>query len=123
MFSNNTQFIIHEINKTCSKHTLQDNSGSEKEKAIASFLKNKYPKNKYLDIVFKLLQDLINDNLFFIDFPMLHIADFTAFILNNFGKKEKTDPRLLKFCRYLKQKSIIFPKITIKNPVAIALLT
>jgi hypothetical protein len=88
---------------------------------VQNFVINTYPKNKFLPLVFKNLvkHNLIDSDLFFIDFPTIHLADFCAFINNSFGnKKTKSNSLLLKLCRFIRTKHIKFPVICIKNPVA-----
>jgi hypothetical protein len=83
------------------------------------FIAKTYPKQKYLPLVFSILEkhNLIDDNLFFIPFQ-LHVADVCAFLNNRFGKILTTDLRYIKLCKFLQSHKIKFPKISIKNPVA-----
>lgn len=127
MFANQQKFIIHKPNKYCD--TMKDNTNVSEnsliEDQILKFLNTTYPKNKYLPFVFKILvkKNVINDTLFFDHDHNIHIADFCAFINNRFGKKESTNPNMLKLCKYLQNKSVKFPKIAIKNPIAQNFLT
>ena len=128
MLVNNIRYVIHKANQPCGTLLTSDKTilhTTDIENKISSFLTQTYPKNKYLTLVFNILtkNNLINPDLFFSDFQNLHIADFCAFINNRFGKKEKTDVNMLKFCKYLRIKSIKFPKVCVKNPVALQLLT
>jgi hypothetical protein len=121
MYYNKTKFIIHPVNKPCNLSSLPTSNNIESQ--IKNFIENSYPKNKMIYLVFNVLtkNKLINDDLFFVQFPNIHVADFCSFLLNRFGKKEKTDLNLLKLCKYLK--NYTFPKIALKNPVAIDYLT
>ena len=133
MFVNNERFIIHPLDQPCSL-THEKNSSLkdpvELEETIGDqvhdFLVHTYPKNKFLPLMFKNLvkHDLIDADLFFVDFPTIHVADFCAFINNSFGggssssKNNKTNGLLLKLCKFIRTKHIKFPLICIKNPVA-----
>ena len=118
MFSNNTVFVIHPKNKPCGQQLK--NSSDTLNDQVFEFIKNTYPKQKYLAMVFKILQplNLIDNNLFFTSFPNIHVADFCSFINNKFEKNGATDQKFIKLCKYLRSKQIKFPKIAIKNPVA-----
>lgn len=129
MFANNEQFTIHPLDQPCSlanittSSSLNDTANSEESigDQVQNFVINTYPKNKFLPLVFKNLvkHNLIDSDLFFIDFPTIHLADFCAFINNSFGnKKTKSNSLLLKLCRFIRTKHIKFPVICIKNPVA-----
>jgi len=87
MFSNNTVFVIHPKNKPCGQQLK--NSSDTLNDQVFEFIKNTYPKQKYLAMVFKILQplNLIDNNLFFASFPNIHVADFCSFINNKFEKK------------------------------------
>jgi len=125
MFANHQKYVIHEVNKLCdSKVSVPDNESSIKEQ-IENFLSTSYPKNKHLHLMFNIFSkhDLINEELFFKALPNIHIADFCSFINNRFDKQEKVNKDMLKLCKYLQAKSIRFPKVAIKNPVAQKLLT
>jgi len=118
MFSNNTVFVIHPKNKPCGQQLK--NSSDTLNDQVFEFIKNTYPKQKYLAMVFKILQplNLIDNNLFFTSFPNIHVADFCSFINNKFEKNGGTDHKFIKLCKFLRSKQIKFPKIAIKNPVA-----
>jgi len=140
MFVNNERFAIHLLDQPCSsvgaKHSASVEESAECSNSINdqvhNFVVSTYPKNKFLPLVFKNLvkHNLIDDDLFFIDFPSIHVADFCAFINNSFGKssnsssssssnsKNKTNGTLLKLCKFIRTKQIKFPAICIKNPVA-----
>jgi hypothetical protein len=122
MYYNKTKFIIHPINKSCTISS-KPSSTNNIEFQIKNFIDTSYPKNKVIHLVFNVLRkhNLINDDLFFIKFPNIHVADFVSFINNRFGKKEKTDSNMLKLCKYLQTYN--FPRIALKNPVAINYLT
>jgi hypothetical protein len=119
MFSNNEKFIIHKNDESCkSSQTQEENPNDSFQSAVIEFIKNTYPKQKYLTLVFKIMNthNLIDANLFFIAFPNLHVADVCAFFNNRFDKN--IDSRFIKFCKFLRQKKIRFPKVAIKNPIA-----
>lgn len=127
MFANQKVYVIHEENELC-----RDNQQNQKElttttdvqREINLFLAQTYPKNKTLPMVFQILskRNIINDDLFFTDFPQLHVADICTFLNNRFGEKQKINSGLVKFCKYIKNLGIKIPKIAIKNPVALKLL-
>jgi hypothetical protein len=118
MFSNKEKFTIHKNNETCDNDQIQENPSVSFQPAIIEFIKKTYPKQKYLTLVFEIMNthNLIDANLFFIAFPNLHVADVCAFFNNRFDKN--IDSRYLKFCKFLRQKQIRFPKVAIKNPLA-----
>jgi len=64
----------------------------------------------------KLLEknNLINDDLFFVDFNDVHLADFCAFINNRFDKK-KENTRMTKLCKFIQSKRVRFPNVCIQN--------
>ncbi|MEI7486021.1 MAG: hypothetical protein WCJ72_01210 [Chryseobacterium sp.] len=122
MFSNKTIFVIHPKNQPC-KTTLKTtllNGDSNFSDQITDFIKSTYPKQKYLILIFNILNpyNLIDSNLFFKEFPNIHVADFCAFINNRFGKTPTTDAKFVKLCKFFQMNQIKFPKIAIKNPVA-----
>lgn len=127
MFANQQKFVIHKLSDPCDSKSNDPNvSSSNRIKSqINEFLLTRYPKNKNLDIIFNIMikHDLINEDLFFVPMPALHVADFCSFVNNRFDKPETTKKDMIKFCKYLNSKSIKFPKITVKNPVAQKLLT
>jgi hypothetical protein len=123
MLFNNVLFTIHPKNQTCQKsQQLESNSINTKTSELISSL---YPKNKSLHLLFNILlnHQLINDELFFVDFPSIHIADFCSFVNNRFSKKEQVKSEFIKLCKYLQQKNLKFPRISIKNPIAQKMLT
>jgi hypothetical protein len=126
MFASQQKFVIHRDNSPCG---LQPNSIQSKqtivEHDVYDFLVQTYPKNKTIRLIFKIMlkHELINDNLFFVDFPNIHIADFCSFINNKFGNKETTPVIMIKFCKYLTSLKLRFPRISIKNPIAQNMLT
>jgi Ovarian carcinoma immunoreactive antigen (OCIA) len=126
MFANQEIFVIHNANETCENKTENQisNNNSNILNECNAFLTCSYPKNKILPLIIKILinNNLINEDLFFISFPKIHIADFLSFINNKFGKKETCDNNMLKLCKFLRGKSIQFPKIALKNPLASKLL-
>jgi hypothetical protein len=123
MFVNNEKFVIHPINQPCQIENPDDEL-FETESAIQSqvqdFIVNTYPKNKFLPIVFNNLvkNNFIDSDLFFHEFPSIHIADFCTFINNRFGKKNKANVQLLKLCKFIRSKHLKFPSICLKNPIA-----
>lgn len=123
MFLNQKHFVIHAKNKPCQQINDSKNSDSNTNDInhqVVDFLQKTYPKQKYLPIIFKILEshNLIDENLFFTDFPNIHMADLCSFVNNSFAKPTSTDAKFIKFCKFLHAKGIRFPKISIKNPVA-----
>jgi hypothetical protein len=125
MFLNQKHFVIHAKNQPCD--TRQNNSinslsnnDNNVHNQIVDFIQTTYPKQKYLPILFKIMEphNLIGKNLFFTSFSNIHIADFCSFINNKFAKLANTDTRFIKLCKYLQTQEIRFPKIAVKNPVA-----
>ena len=104
--------------------SLEDNNSansSSVDNEVKAFIQNTYPKNKILPLVFNILlkKELIEDTLFFTHFPRIHVADFSAFILNRFkDDTKKIDTHMLGFLKYLNKLGVKFPKICIKNPRA-----
>jgi hypothetical protein len=86
MFANKQTFLIHDAEQDCSQA-----SGSTEDKTdnttVSDFIESTYPKQKYLKIVAKILEkrNLINDDLFFLNFTDIHLADFCSFINNKGG--------------------------------------
>ena len=115
MFHNNLIYVIHQQNESCGESTVQIKSD-----AVTDFISKTYPKQKLLPLVFHILekQNLIDENLFFSEFPSIHVADVCTFINNRFGKIQTTDSRYIKLCKYLQYRHIKLPKVSIKNPVA-----
>jgi hypothetical protein len=116
MFANKQTYIIHDAEQDCSQPL-----GSPEEKinsAVSDFIQSTYPKQKYLKIVAKILekQNLVNEDLFFLNFPEIHLADFCSFINNRFEKKENV--RLIKLCKFIQSQKIRFPNVCIKNSSA-----
>ena len=116
MFANKQTYIIHDAEQDCSQPL-----GSSEEKinsAVSDFIQTTYPKQKYLKIVAKILekQNLVNEDLFFLNFPEIHLADFCSFINNRFEKKENV--RLTKLCKFIQSQKIQFPNVCIKNSSA-----
>jgi hypothetical protein len=124
MFINNEKFYIHKVNEFCAPAAASLADNPIENDNVVTFVKNMYPKQKYLILAFEIMHNhqLIDSNLFFVQFPNLHVADVCAFLNNRFGKSESTDPRFIKLCKFLHQKKIKFPKVAIKNPVAQKLL-
>jgi len=129
MFSNNEKFVIHKLDEPCG-HTGDNDidinsSDLSSQHYVITFIKETYPKQKYLTLAFAILEkhNLFDTNLFCIPYPNMHIADICSFFLNRFGKEDKTDSRYIKFCKFLQKKGIKIPRISIKNPVAQKYLT
>lgn len=129
MFTNDLVFTIHLKNKPCAadEHNSLEMPSNTVYQQVDEFT-NLYPKRKkLLMLVFQILikNDLINDDLFFNPFPKLHIADFASFIMNRWGtnKAQTLDPSLVRFCKFLKSRNIILPRVAVKNPLALGLLT
>jgi hypothetical protein len=120
MFSNKEKFIIHKSDESCqtSPSHGEENLTDSTHNAVIEFIKKTYPKQKYLTLVFEIMNNhnLIDASLFLIAFPNLHVADVCAFFNNRFDKN--IDSRYKKFCKFLRQKKIRFPKVAIKNPIA-----
>jgi len=113
MFANKQTFLIHDAEQDCSQPLR---STEEKiNTAIYDFIQSTYPKQKYLKIMAKILEkhNLVNDDLFFINFTDIHLADFCSFINNKFDKKENV--RLIKLCKFIQNQKIRFPNVCIKN--------
>jgi hypothetical protein len=119
MFVNRAIYVIHKKNVPCQKPELESKSNDIDDQVIA-FLTQMYPKNKSIQLFFNVLlkHRLINEDLFFIDFPHIHIADFCSFLNNRFSKKEQISNDLQRLCKYLHKKKLKFPRISIKNPIA-----
>ena len=119
MFSAKEKYLIHKNNKSCdTSHSTSANKESTEHHDVIDFVKSLYPKQKFLPLVFQSLSSLIDKNMFFINFPNVHVADFCTFINNKFGKVESTDLRFIKLCKFLQNQNIKCAKISIKNPVA-----
>ena len=117
MFANKQLFIIHPADQDCAQPS-QSEEDTESSTAVSDFILSVYPKQKFLKIVATILEkhNLVNDDLFFLSFPKIHLADFCAFINNRFNKKSNV--LLTKLCKFLQSKNIKFPNICIKNVFA-----
>ena len=115
MFYNNLIYVIHQQNDSCIESNVQIKSD-----AVTDFISKTYPKQKLLPLVFNIIekQNLIDENLFFIEFPSIHVADVCSFFNNRFGKIQTTDSGYIKLCKYLQSRQIKLPKVGLKNPVA-----
>jgi len=116
MFANKKTFVIHDAEQDCSQAL---GSSDEKTNTVVSdFIQSTYPKQKYLKIVAKIVEkhNLVNDDLFFVSFTDIHLADFCSFINNKFDKKENV--RLIKLCKFIQSQKIRFPNVCIKNSSA-----
>ena len=122
MFSNGEKFIIHKVSEPCGlTNTESSDENFTPHQNVMEFIKETYPKQKYLPLVFDIIEkhnSFFDANLFCIPFPNIHVADLCSFFLNRFGKNDNTDSRYIKLCRYLQKKGIKLPKISIKNPIA-----
>lgn len=125
MFANQEKYIIHKLEQNCKTENLSDITSNNIVKECQDFLNHTYPKNKILPLVIKIItnHDLLDENLFFISFPQIHLADFCSHINNKFDKKERLNPHMQKLCKFLHTNKIKFPKIAIKNPLAVKLLS
>jgi hypothetical protein len=136
MFVNDCVFTIHPSTEKCPNLTDGNNTATSNDEdddkknfspiqiQMDDFMRNTYPKNKILPIIFRKLvkHDLIDDDLFFVPFPNIHVADFCNFLNNRFAKKNKANVSLLKLCRFLRDRGIKFPLSCIKNPIARSVL-
>ena len=118
MFSNEQVFVIHPKHTPCSRKEIASPDNTIQQN-ITDLLQNTYSKQKLLPLVFKLIvkKNLIDDNLFFIQFN-IHVADFISFINNRFGKINTTEGRFLKLAKHLQTLQLKLPKAAVKNPVA-----
>lgn len=117
MFANQEKYIIHSAQQPCESQKSPD---SNVKAECYTFINDTYPKNKLLPVVVKILTNhsLLDENLFFIPFPRIHLADFCSYINNKFDKNSKPDPLMFKLCKYLQNQKIKLPKIAVKNPAA-----
>jgi hypothetical protein len=124
MFANRQKYIIHNENHVCQVEPINADV-NQIENEINLYLQTAYPRNKHLPFLFKIMlaKNLLNSDLFFVNFPNIHVADFCAFINNRFDKKIDKKNDLFKLCQYLQKHHIKFPKIAIKNPLAQKYLT
>jgi hypothetical protein len=116
MFANKQTFLIHDAEQDCSR-TLEPTE-EKTNTDVSEFIQSTYPKQKYLKIVATILEknNLINHDLFFLNFTDIHLADFCSFINNKFDKKENI--RLIKLCKFIQSQKIRFPNVCIKNSKA-----
>jgi hypothetical protein len=110
MFTNGEQYIIHKKNEPCGTPDSDVAETSSTHQLVLEFIKDKYPKQRYLSLIFDILKkhELFDENLFCIPFPNIHIADVCSFFLNRFSKNENQDVRMLKFCKFLQKKGLNF---------------
>jgi len=115
MFTNGEQYIIHKKNEPCGTFNSDISETPSHHQLVLEFIKDKYPKQRYLSLIFEILKkhELFDENLFCIPFPNIHIADVCSFFLNRFSKNENI--RLIKFCKFLQKKGVKLPRISIKN--------
>jgi hypothetical protein len=113
MFANKQTFLIHDADKDCS----QASSSPEEQTntAVSDFIQSTYPKQKYLKIVAKILEKhkIVNEDLFFLNFVDIPLADFCSYINNKFDKKDNV--RMMKLCKFIQSQKIRFPNVCIKN--------
>lgn len=117
------KFIIHKLSESCDpistpehdNDTFSGNIHPAKEFALQM-----YPKQKYLHFVIDKLvnKNLLDSDLYFFEYPNLHLADVCAFFNNRFGKPKSTHAKFIKLCKFLQENKIQFPMVSIKNPVA-----
>ena len=110
----------------CSVQPQQQQQQATLDHELDDYVTQMYPKNKHLKYICKMLtaHHLINDQLFFVPFPNVHIADFCSFLNNRFNNKSsKPNSTMIKLCRYLQQLHLKMPKVAIKNPLAQKYLT
>jgi len=120
MFTNKTIYVIHQENQPCGLTSSASTSEQKVSKKVMDFVRSMYPKQKFLSLVFEsILQlNLIDDKMYFIGHPHVHVADFCSFINNRFGKNDDIPVKFIKLCKHLQSQGIRFPKVSIKNPVA-----
>ena len=121
MFYQNTIYVIHTADSVCQPpNRLSNDTTDSLNDTVNQFVSTYYPKNRFIALVFNVLlnHNLITKDLFFDQFPTIHIVDFASFIQNKFGDKHKIDPFMLKLLKSLQSQHIKFPRIAIKNPVA-----
>jgi len=118
MLLNKQQFVIHPADQNCSHPYDSDEETRGSTHPVSEYILKKYPKAKFLDLAASILEknSLLNEDLYFIDFPKIHLADFCAYINNRFNKTE--DVALTKLFKFMRSKNVKFPGITIKNPLA-----
>lgn len=122
MFSGSQEYVIHLSTELCRSSNPEDNHITTQniKLEIEQILQTMYPKQKYLTIVTNILikNGAINNDLYLVDSPNLHIIDFFRFINNTFDKNIKPDAHMLQLCKQLQRKRIKFPIACIKNPIA-----
>lgn len=123
MFANKQKFIIHQANQTCAPKPVEDSHDELKsslQNEIKLFIATNYSKQKFMSLVFDTLlkHNLINNDLIFVNFPNIHVADFCSHINNRFDKNNKSNTRMLNLCKYLQKNNIKFPFVCIRNPLA-----
>jgi len=117
MFAQKQTYVIHPVSFLCGQPDSNTTSTHLKNE-IDQFIADNYPKQKFLNLVFSLLlrNQAINDQLYFVDAPHIHIADFVSFINNKFDKNPRSDIKSL--CKKLQEKNIRIPTVCLKNPHA-----
>lgn len=122
MFVDNTEYVIHQADQPCGLSQEQNLSETTKHQVL-DFIHLMYPKQKFLTLVFNPIihHNLLTNDLYFNDFPNVHVADFCTFLNNRFCKKD-ISAKFVKLSKYLRGKGLRFPKVSIKNPMAQKLL-
>jgi hypothetical protein len=120
MYTNGQRFIIHLSNTTCGTSKTKDEPIQNISSDVDNLVTILYPKQKSLFLVTKLLlkHNTINQDLYFLDEPSVHLADFLRFLNNRFDKNIKPNVHILKLCKIFQSKSIRLPNACIKNPLA-----
>ncbi len=115
MFYQNEKFIIHKTDQPCGKN--EPDESDDLQTKIVTFIKQNFPRQKYVDLVFRTLtsHNVINNDLYFEPFN-IHIADFCSFINYKFCKK--MDSNYIKLCKHLQQLNIKLPRVSVQNPLA-----
>ena len=93
-------FDFHSVDHRCGLQ--QESLSSHSKHDVFDFIKTMYPKQKVLTLVFDIItqHNLIDEQLYFVQFQHVHIADFCTFINNKYGKFQSTDTRFIKLCIY-----------------------
>ncbi len=117
MFYQNDKYIIHKADQPCGANNPDESAPDDLHTKIVAFIKQNFPRQKYVDLVFRTLtsHSVINDDLYFQSFN-IHIADFCSFINNKFCKK--MDSNYIKLCKHLQQLNIKLPRVSVQNPLA-----
>jgi len=120
MFVDNKIFVIHPADEFCTPST-KDIVSNNVNQSVIDYIKNLYPKQKFLLLFFEQLNklNLIDENFYLKDFPNIHVTDLSMFLNNKFFKdKNKIDVKFVKMCKWFQANKIRFPKSSVKNPWA-----